>query len=116
MKELRLYRQCSGSLTFLGGFCFDNLGRKKAILVGCSLTTTAAFVGYFCKSYELLLFIRATQGFGNLVSATAVYIWGSEMAPDRYRNHYNGQVACIMYNVYESTVLNFHIITNTNLI
>ena len=73
-----------------GSAFYENFGRKKSIIASSFITIASSFVGFFCNSYELLLLIRFSQGVDALVTSAAVYIWGSELVPARYRHLYNG--------------------------
>lgn len=81
-----------GALTglLLGGYLFDQIGRKRSALLGYILGVTVTLAGTFCRNYYFLLIIRLLQGTGFYLLLTGIYILAVEMMPTRYRNPANG--------------------------
>ena len=73
----------------VGSFFFDNIGRKKSALIGNIILVPVTFLGYFCHSYILLLFIRFLQGLGGFLISTSVFILVQEILPGHVRNYAN---------------------------
>lgn len=70
----------------MGSFLYDNIGRKKTSILGCSTVILSTFLGTFCHNYYFLLVIRFLQGIGSRITITGMYILLAEILPVRYRN------------------------------
>ena len=87
----------AGSLTglILGGYLFDNIGRKRSAIIGTAIAATSLFVGTFCHNYSLLLALRYFLGVGRLLTSTAMFILTMELVPAKQRNIISGWAAAL---------------------
>ena len=69
---------------------FDRFGRRNGAIVGNLVGATAALVGTWVPSYEVMLVVRIFQGIGMFIQLTGVYCWSLELTPSHLRSFTNG--------------------------
>ncbi|XP_063675847.1 solute carrier family 22 member 15-like [Bolinopsis microptera] len=79
----------------LGGYLYDNIGRKKTAMIGIFIGASSHLLGTFCHDYKLLLAIRFFIGVGNILASDGMYILTAELIPSKHRNITNGWSGCL---------------------
>jgi MFS family permease len=81
-----------GALTglMIGGYLFDNVGRKKTAMVAVICSFLVHLSGLLCNNFSFLLAIRFFQGLTNMLCGTGMFILQLELMPANYRNLING--------------------------
>jgi EmrB/QacA subfamily drug resistance transporter len=81
------YTLVFGGFLLLGGRAADLLGRRRLFVAGLALFTLASLAGGLSQSQEMLIGVRAIQGFGGaLLSPAALSILTVTFAHGRERN------------------------------
>ena len=79
----------------LGGYLFDNIGRKRTAMIGMVIGASSHLLGTFCHNYKLLLAIRFFIGVGNVFASDGMYILTAELVSSKHRNFMNGWAGCL---------------------